>query len=317
MRTTSSCPSRPAPRHRARSRCSPSSPDDAGTFGQVIAWQAFPTTGRLDRHIAGSAHVHRQRPRSRGRIRRLAARRTDPHEGSPITPSSSPAFCRLAPLAHDRPSRPRARCSASESRRRPLRCRHPSSLRPLPSTSGPSTRSGRRLYHEPLADGRTMVGWTDASMNGHVSIVGTTVQTTFDFPAEPVCGPVAHANGHLRGPAPERRQGRDTRTTSCVSRSATRTEPRPGRPRCRPCPGRWLELRIFDWRQPESARRPRRHGAYMKRRLPDPEYEGDRYQRAQLSERFCSAGWAWGLSHSMAGVIAPHPETAARNTPQE
>src|SRR5688572_32131694 len=40
-----------------------------------------------------------------------------------------------------------------------------------------------------------MVGWTDASMNGHVSIVGTTVQTTFDFPAEPVRGLVAHANG--------------------------------------------------------------------------------------------------------------------------
>src|SRR4051794_10694879 len=38
---------------------------------------------------------------------------------------------------------------------------------------------GPRLYHEPLADGRTLLGWTDAAMNGHVSIVRTTVETTF------------------------------------------------------------------------------------------------------------------------------------------
>src|SRR5437867_5675253 len=54
---------------------------------------------------------------------------------------------------------------------------------------------GPRLYHEPMADGRTMIGWTDSAMNGHVSIVGTTVETTFDFPAEPVRGLVAHADG--------------------------------------------------------------------------------------------------------------------------
>src|SRR4030095_8339217 len=54
---------------------------------------------------------------------------------------------------------------------------------------------GPRLYHEPLADGRTLVGWTDSAMNGHVSIVGSTVENTFDFPAEPVRGLVGHANG--------------------------------------------------------------------------------------------------------------------------
>ena len=67
----------------------------------------------------------------------------------------------------------------------------------LPATLEPSVSSfhlwtqhtlGPRLYHEPLADGRTMVGWTDASMNGHVSIVSTTVQTAFNFPAEAVRG---------------------------------------------------------------------------------------------------------------------------------
>ena len=37
-------------------------------------------------------------------------------------------------------------------------------------------------------------------------------------------------------------------------------------------------------------------------------HEGDRYQRVNDSGTIVSGGWAWGLSHSMAGVIAPHPE---------
>ena len=53
-----------------------------------------------------------------------------------------------------------------------------------------------RLYHEPLADDRTLVGWTDSSGNGHVSVIsGSTVERTFDFPAKSVRGLVAHDDG--------------------------------------------------------------------------------------------------------------------------
>lgn len=51
-----------------------------------------------------------------------------------------------------------------------------------------------RLYHEPLNDGRTLVGWTDASDNGHVSVIGSggSIEQTFDFPAQSVRGMAAH-----------------------------------------------------------------------------------------------------------------------------
>lgn len=53
-----------------------------------------------------------------------------------------------------------------------------------------------RLYHEPLADGRTFVGWTDSDGNGHVSVLsGNAIERTFDFPAEPVRGLVVHSDG--------------------------------------------------------------------------------------------------------------------------
>jgi hypothetical protein len=53
-----------------------------------------------------------------------------------------------------------------------------------------------RLYHEPLADDRTLVGWTDSSGNGHVSVIsGDTIERTFDFSAKSIRGLVAHDDG--------------------------------------------------------------------------------------------------------------------------
>ena len=55
---------------------------------------------------------------------------------------------------------------------------------------------GPRLYHEPLLDGRTMIGWTDASGDGHVSIVsGSAIERTFEFERRAVKGLVAHDDG--------------------------------------------------------------------------------------------------------------------------
>jgi hypothetical protein len=54
-----------------------------------------------------------------------------------------------------------------------------------------------RLYHEPLEDGRTLVGWTDSSGDGHVSVlsVNDSLEQTFDFLALSVHGLVAHPDG--------------------------------------------------------------------------------------------------------------------------
>ncbi len=51
-----------------------------------------------------------------------------------------------------------------------------------------------RLYHEPLVDGRTLVGWTDSSGDGHVSVVGSagSLEQTYDFQALSVRGLAAH-----------------------------------------------------------------------------------------------------------------------------
>ncbi len=54
-----------------------------------------------------------------------------------------------------------------------------------------------RLYQEPLSDGRTLIGWTDASGDGHVSILGMegSLIQTFDFAGRTVHGLVAHPDG--------------------------------------------------------------------------------------------------------------------------
>jgi len=50
-----------------------------------------------------------------------------------------------------------------------------------------------RLYHEPLPDGRTLLGWTDSGGDGHVSLIsGSALQRTFDYPDRSVRGLVAH-----------------------------------------------------------------------------------------------------------------------------
>jgi hypothetical protein len=169
---------------------------------------------------------------------------------------------------------------------------------------------GPRLYHEPMADGRTMVGWTDAAMNGHVSILGPTVQT-FDFPAEPVRGLVAHADGSFavllwnRGGTGweddfmrlSKRNANGTQAWT-ITLSTTEYVPNPA------------EFNIGDSRLAHAAGV---YGAYFSVHSTAG-HEGDRYQRVSDTGALLSGGWGWGLSHSMSGVIAAHPENGALHT---
>ena len=55
-----------------------------------------------------------------------------------------------------------------------------------------------RLYHEPLVDGRTLIGLTDASGNGHVSVItNSDLSELAIFTAQSVRGLVAHADGRF------------------------------------------------------------------------------------------------------------------------
>jgi hypothetical protein len=55
---------------------------------------------------------------------------------------------------------------------------------------------GPRLYHAPLDDGGVLIGWTDSSGHGHVSVVSDgTIQTTHNFTDSAVKGLVAHQGG--------------------------------------------------------------------------------------------------------------------------
>ena len=60
---------------------------------------------------------------------------------------------------------------------------------------------GPRLYHEPLPDDRTLLGWSDIDLNdlssdGHVSVIsGETILQTFDFQGLSVRGLTAHHDG--------------------------------------------------------------------------------------------------------------------------
>jgi len=170
---------------------------------------------------------------------------------------------------------------------------------------------GPRLYHAPMVDGRTMVGWTDAAMNGHVSIIGTTLETTYDFPAQPVRGLVAHTDGSFavllwnRGGAGyqddfTRLSKRNANGTEVWTVTVTTTEYTPNP----------AQFNIGDCR---LAYANGVYGAYLSVHSSSG-HEGDRYKRVNDSGTIVSGGWDWGLSHSMAGVIAPHPESGALHT---
>lgn len=54
---------------------------------------------------------------------------------------------------------------------------------------------GPRLYHAPLLNGDSLIGWTDVNGNGHVSLVSNSGQQQWNFPNTAIRGLISHNDG--------------------------------------------------------------------------------------------------------------------------
>ncbi len=159
-----------------------------------------------------------------------------------------------------------------------------------------------RLYHEPLRDDRTMVGWTDASGNGHISIIGQNggLEQTFNYTARSVRGLVAHDDGTfailLWDPGSE--------TMWLSKRRASGSEI-------------WAanvdgELTIFNPTIGDSRLTygDDQYAAYFAVHGDSgwPEgNEGDQLTFVSTDGAIQPGGWEWGCSHSLAELVGYHP----------
>lgn len=159
-----------------------------------------------------------------------------------------------------------------------------------------------RLYHEPLNDGRTLVGWTDASGNGHISVIGNSgsLDQTYDFPGLSVRGLVAHDDGKfavllwdsgskIMWLSKRNTNGSEIWTTN-IDGSLTSFNPGIGDSRL--AYGNDLYAAYFavhgDTGWPQG-------------------HEGDQLIYVSSDGTIQSGGWDWGCSHSMAELINYHP----------
>lgn len=159
-----------------------------------------------------------------------------------------------------------------------------------------------RLYHEPLADGRTLVGWSDANGNGHVNVVSAgAIQRTFDFPGASVRGLVAHSDASfavlLWRPGSSTMQlsrrsqtGREVWTTNINSEIALFDAWLGG---SRLAFGQGEYVAYFTVKGVEGA-------------WPAGHY-GDQLTHVDENGHVQSEGWDWGCSHSMAQLVGYHP----------
>lgn len=179
--------------------------------------------------------------------------------------------------------------------------------RPLAATSGNWCTWGwcslsPRLYHEPLSDGHTLVGWTDSSGDGHVSVIAESgsLDQTYDFPARSVRGMVAHDDGRfailLWDPGSKimwlskrNANGSEVWTTS-IDGSLTSFNPGIGDSRLTYGDGLYAAYFAVhgDTGWPEG-------------------HEGDQLTYVSSNGALQSGGWDWGCSHSMAELISYHP----------
>lgn len=170
-----------------------------------------------------------------------------------------------------------------------------------------------RLYHEPMADGRTMLGWTDRNYRGHVSIInanGDALEQTFDFDF-PVRGLVAHADGtfavllhqarfyhssdphkmYLSKRNPDGTEIWTTDLTGCAVPKMTATDG---------------ATHIGDNRLTYGAGR---YAAYFTVYGKDcfGGHHGDQLTFVDDDGNPVSPGWRWGCSHSVGQLINFHP----------
>ena len=195
---------------------------------------------------------------------------------------------------------------------------------------------GPRLYQAPMTGGSTLIGWTDASCNGHVSRVnGDTIEQTFDFAATPVRGLVVHAdhsfavlllnfnNGnpdyytHFMELSLLDASGNVMWTTELLNNAQVGATPGvvPAEELCAPFNASNGQAWIGDSRLGYGGGQ---YGAYFAVHAePDSgglEHDGDQLTLVDDSgnvltgNTFQTGGWQWGLSHSLAELVDYHPD---------
>lgn len=161
---------------------------------------------------------------------------------------------------------------------------------------------GPRLYHEPLTNGNTLVGWTDASGNGHVSVLnGNSIVQTWNFAGQYVRGLTAHSDGKfailLWDPnakimwlAKHNADGSQVWKSS-VDGSLTSYN------------GSWVGDSRLTYGNSKYAAYFAVHGdsGWV------AGHEGDQLTYVNDSGVVQAGGWEWGCSHSMAELINYHP----------
>jgi hypothetical protein len=162
-----------------------------------------------------------------------------------------------------------------------------------------------RLYHEPLNDGRILLGWTDSSGNGHVSLLSSSgsIEQTFNYASLSVRGLVAHQDNkfaillydeasQIMWLAKRNLDGSDVWTTNI---DGSMTSFNPGIGDSRLAYGNNLYAAYFavhgDSGWPAG-------------------HEGDQLTYVNSSGLIQSGGWEWGCSHSMAELVSYHPTLA-------
>ena len=195
-------------------------------------------------------------------------------------------------------------------------------------TWGFCTGFSPRLYQAPMVDGRTLVGWTDGTGNGHVSRVnGSTIEQTFDFAATPVRGLVVHPDNSFAvllehfatvPAAPNVPQNFMTLTlltasgtTQWTTSLANTTAPIGTVPGAFPNPHTFGDTSIGDSRLGYGGGM---YGAYFSV-FANPDstntsHDGDQYTVVNDAGVIQTGGWDWGLSHSLAELIDYQPNLA-------
>ena len=185
-----------------------------------------------------------------------------------------------------------------------------------------------RLYQAPMADGRTLIGWTDATGNGHVSRVnGATIEQTFDFAATPVRGLVVHPDNsfavlllHFAPPPTPPAVPQNFMSLSLLTASGTTqwttslantTAPIGTVPGAFPNPNTFGGQGIGDSRLGYGGGM---YGAYFSvyanPQADGVSHDGDQYTLVNDSGVIQTGGWNWGLSHSLAELIDYQPDLA-------
>lgn len=159
-----------------------------------------------------------------------------------------------------------------------------------------------RLYHEPLNDGRTLIGWTDSSGNGHVSTLDPNgrLERTVDFPAQAMRGLTAHADGKyavllwnsgskIMQLSKREANGSEIWTTN-INGSLTQFDSGIGDSRLTYGNGLYAAYfavhGVSGWVQGHN---------------------GDQLTYVNDAGTLQSGGWDWGCSHSMAELVSYHP----------